>query len=457
MSENDLEEQASSDQNQVVIPSRLRSFQNYFTGNLSDRYRDESYPMGNLGDHPPSEALPHNGDVDLTRLRRQAISVLFGLDSKFVQSWAGGIVFCTHLERMSSLLVTHKYDVINEILGSRGSPNQHQCWKWCFAVLAASQKLARDNTTIDGIYNQLVRDHDMARSTPLRLTQDRLHEARRAIFAVLCWISATLTPLLEKQPAISSGSGTTVTPSTPTPWVQNSDHVLPNSDFKRPTAKIFRGFRAMINDHAAGTAMIYPTGVHEDAILESRITYISLHRIGHVRLSIIAELLPKTSGYTLQDPKDVHREVLLSYRVLFAQSSRSRTLIKKHLQRACRDNEDIDPFLVILCTKSLSFLRKKVNLPKDVFPYSALDLEGFLSESETYSANDDFPFFGHKLQALQRYNLRQQPSKVKDLWRDRRNPLQWYTFWIVLWVGGISIILSVVQIGLAAAQVYYSM
>lgn len=29
--------------------------------------------------------------------------------------------------------------------------------------------------------------------------------------------------------------------------------------------------------------------------------------------------------------------------------------------------------------------------------------------------------------AVQQYNPRQQPSRVRDLWRDRRNPLQWYS------------------------------
>ncbi|KAI9780927.1 MAG: hypothetical protein M1816_002619 [Peltula sp. TS41687] len=77
-------------------------------------------------------------------------------------------------------------------------------------------------------------------------------------------------------------------------------------------------------------------------------------------------------------------------------------------------------------------------------------------ESETYLARDDFTVFGPRLLRLQHYNMRQQPSKVKDLWRDRRNPLQWYTFWAVLWIGGASIVLAVLQLLVGVAQVYFA-
>jgi hypothetical protein len=51
--------------------------------------------------------------------------------------------------------------------------------------------------------------------------------------------------------------------------------------------------------------------------------------------------------------------------------------------------------------------------------------------------------------------MRQQPSKVTDLWRDRRNPLQWYTFWAVLWVGGASIVLAVLQLVVSLVQTVF--
>jgi tRNA(His) 5'-end guanylyltransferase len=119
-----------------------------------------------------------------------------------------------------------------------------------------------------------------------------------------------------------------------------------------------------------------------------------------------------------------------------------------------------DPFLSVICATPLtSFWRREKNisaLPGSLFPASVLGLDDQLQEASTYSARDDFPIFGPRLVRLQRYSLRQQPSKMRDLWRDMRNPLQWYTFWAVFLVGGVSILLSVLQLSLGAAQLYYA-
>jgi len=157
----------------------------------------------------------------------------------------------------------------------------------------------------------------------------------------------------------------------------------------------------------------------------------------------------------------LYREVLLSYRLLFGQSSHSRALSLKLLDQLEKSSGDIDPFLATICSTPITrfrFLRRftKSKIPTELLPTSNLDLDNFLLESDTYSSRDDFPYFGPRLLAVQQFNLRQQPSRVRDLWRDRRNPLQWYTFWAVLWVGGITVVLSILQLVAAAVQVYYS-
>jgi hypothetical protein len=97
-----------------------------------------------------------------------------------------------------------------------------------------------------------------------------------------------------------------------------------------------------------------------------------------------------------------------------------------------------------------------MNLPTKLFPVSTIDARGAFIELGSDSAQLDFPIFGTRLLALQNHNLRQQPNKVRDLWRDRRNPLQWYTFWAVIWVGGISIVLGALQLAVSAAQLYFA-
>jgi hypothetical protein len=73
-----------------------------------------------------------------------------------------------------------------------------------------------------------------------------------------------------------------------------------------------------------------------------------------------------------------------------------------------------------------------------------------------YNAAFDFPHLGMRLLKLHSYSVSQNPSKLKELWDDRRNPLQWFTFWAVIWFGGISIVLSLIQTGLSIGQLYIS-
>lgn len=153
--------------------------------------------------------------------------------------------------------------------------------------------------------------------------------------------------------------------------------------------------------------------------------------------------------------------MLLTYRVLFGQSSQSRALALKLIQQLRASAGDVDPFLPTICTVSTAksrFLRQSANheLPGCLFPTTILDVDNQLMESDTYSSGDDFPHFGSRLLAVQQYNLRQQPRRIRDLWRDRRNPLQWYTFWAVLWVGGITIVLALLQLVAGIIQTYYS-
>jgi hypothetical protein len=206
--------------------------------------------------------------------------------------------------------------------------------------------------------------------------------------------------------------------------------------------------------------------------------------------SITAKIIPSHYfAHSAQDSSALHREVLLSYRLLFGQSSSSRKLLSQILSQSSRaatraDSQkniasnirtplfseeifdDTDPFLHTICTSPFRSRWHRFNitrwhkssplLPSSIFPSSALDLNNQLQESETYSTREDFPVFGPRLLIIQKYNLRQQPSKVKDLWRDRRSPLQWYTFWAVLWIGGASIIMEFLQLLVGVAQLYFA-
>jgi len=75
-----------------------------------------------------------------------------------------------------------------------------------------------------------------------------------------------------------------------------------------------------------------------------------------------------------------------------------------------------------------------------------------LNSRSVYTTIDDFPILGERLLKLQSFNMRQDPSTLRGFAVDRRNPFNFYTFWAVIIVGVISIMLSAVQCFIAASQ-----
>ncbi|KAL7892246.1 hypothetical protein HDV63DRAFT_272276 [Trichoderma sp. SZMC 28014] len=157
--------------------------------------------------------------------------------------------------------------------------------------------------------------------------------------------------------------------------------------------------------------------------------------------------------------EQLHQEVMMSYRLLFGQKRGSRRLAGRVLKRQ-KDGKkkalEHDTLLDVVCTQAYNRGGPVSRLPPALWPVTCLSFDGILQENTSYSSIDDFPIFGNRLAKLQEFTLRQHPSELTDLWRDRRNPLQWYTFWAVLIVGGVSIFLSIVQAGVSIAQLAIS-
>jgi hypothetical protein len=155
-----------------------------------------------------------------------------------------------------------------------------------------------------------------------------------------------------------------------------------------------------------------------------------------------------------ENKAQIHQEVLMSYRLLFGQTKASRRVARAAITelKNAEPEKSYDQLLdILLCSRaSHNMLRR---LPLSLWPISCHSFKGCLQEENIYSSQDDFPMFGQRLAKLQEFNLRQQPSKLRDLWRDRRNPLQWYTFWAVLLIGGLTILLAILQLVVGVIQV----
>ncbi|KAI1378148.1 hypothetical protein F4677DRAFT_36338 [Hypoxylon crocopeplum] len=129
-------------------------------------------------------------------------------------------------------------------------------------------------------------------------------------------------------------------------------------------------------------------------------------------------------------------EVLLSYRMIFGQDRKSagtfNTIYKGHLDSTDGSETPSDSLLREVCGRYW----------KDVLIFQDIELA---REKTQYSASKDFPFFRDRLVTLQRFVVEQDPNDLKTLLHDRRDILRYWTFWGVIYIGGLSIFLSIIQ------------
>ncbi|KAI1654753.1 hypothetical protein F4813DRAFT_194892 [Daldinia decipiens] len=135
-------------------------------------------------------------------------------------------------------------------------------------------------------------------------------------------------------------------------------------------------------------------------------------------------------------------EVLLSYRLLFGQHSRSRRLFRgQELERA-KWNGTLDPLLGVLCGN------------KDVD--DSTGIVELLHERNVYNVQDSFPHLGLRLAELADYISGQEPNDFLEVWNDSRNPEKLLTLKAAVKIGVATVILGIFQVLLGTAQLVIS-
>ena len=76
----------------------------------------------------------------------------------------------------------------------------------------------------------------------------------------------------------------------------------------------------------------------------------------------------------------------------------------------------------------------------------------FFGESDSMRSFQNFPRFGARLRELKFYLDNQRPSGWYQMWKDKRDRIQYVTFWAVLIFGSISIALALGSLAAGAAQ-----
>lgn len=67
---------------------------------------------------------------------------------------------------------------------------------------------------------------------------------------------------------------------------------------------------------------------------------------------------------------------------------------------------------------------------------------------------EKFHFWHDSLIMLKQAFDNSQPSTISQWWWDRRNGVQWYTFWVAVWVLILTILFGLIQSIEGALQVY---
>lgn len=87
-----------------------------------------------------------------------------------------------------------------------------------------------------------------------------------------------------------------------------------------------------------------------------------------------------------------------------------------------------------------------MNLPTSFFSFGQPVRDAYQIESE-------FPILQSKLTRIHFFMEGIEPSRFVSIWRDRRDLRLWYTIWMVIIFGCISVVQAFISIALSAAQV----
>ncbi|KAH8813002.1 hypothetical protein F5884DRAFT_856290 [Xylogone sp. PMI_703] len=169
-------------------------------------------------------------------------------------------------------------------------------------------------------------------------------------------------------------------------------------------------------------------------------SFCQLHATRH---SIVAPILSSHSSSSAFTFQRMMEEILLSYSLIFRLHRRAQQRYQK--EKANPSNQLTDPLLDELCLGQ--------PIPATTVHSSLSSIFSRKPQKESFEAISEFPIFSGRLLRLQRYMDGIPTNHISNLWKDRRDMSKWYTFWAVIWLGGASLIVGVVQTALAAESV----
>lgn len=147
----------------------------------------------------------------------------------------------------------------------------------------------------------------------------------------------------------------------------------------------------------------------------------------HPDLSYIVSQLSKTYSLLFRSRRDTYKENLREYGLL---------PVPQWLRICYADEHGTLPFRA---APDMSYFlhpkRERVS-----------EIENHLAEANTRlpptQSFDNYHIWQDRLRELKTYMDGQKPGGIRGLWADKRDSGQWYTFWAVIIIGGLGLILS---------------
>lgn len=202
-------------------------------------------------------------------------------------------------------LLASRFECIWKLLGRDIPSTSVDVWHWCFAVIDAYETSIDDDPSIERIYQKLV--DSGARYLP---TTEEKRYILQAMFAVLCWTSATLKPVLGTEAIRSpraiidpdaSDEETDISVASTALLAENCLRTFSSTDLRRPTSKMFNSYRVWPHNtanlepeysgiRAPDIATQAPSCNLEDVLHEPSLNYGSLSTISRVRIKWVDTL-----------------------------------------------------------------------------------------------------------------------------------------------------------------------
>lgn len=197
-----------------------------------------------------------------------------------------------------------RFKPIWTLIGRDPPSASFEVWHWCFAVIDAYEASTEQDPSIERTYQQLA-----LKTQSYCASDEEKNYVLQAIFAVLCWTSATLKPVvgaeaLQLPKAVINSDYEELSLSQPAPILvaENCSYTYASTDLRRPTSKIFHSYRLRAEnaddcESEQQSRVVGPEAVntvpgynHGNMLYESSLTYNSLCTIGRVRIKWVDTL-----------------------------------------------------------------------------------------------------------------------------------------------------------------------